>query len=541
MTAKPSWLNAELLFWLGACIIIFSGLGLRDPWPADEPRFALIARDMVDSGQWLFPLRGGELYPDKPPLFMWAIALCYLAVGNLKIAFLLPSALSALLTLAAMRWLLNHAGGHANAGALSLLAMTQFVVQAKTAQIDAMLAGLTTCSLCLLLYHLTIAPRWSFAYIAGIFAGLGVITKGVGFLPLLVLLPYFIFKKRNKAWVQHDFLDWRWLGVLFAFLGAIMLWLLPMVWAVEKANSAELLAYRDNILFHQTANRYLDAWHHLKPWHYYLSHVIIWAWFPLIVALPFLAAAIKQHWRQLHGGVALLLFWSLLVLIFFSFSAGKRGVYLLPITPALAMVFGLVYQYLPGQKFDLWAWRLLLALSLIVALVCSVVRFRVVEMPSFDGEKIDISLFLDALLVVCGIMLFLFLTMRDRLSGAIAVVIWVGGLWCALGFFAFPALNPLRTSAALMTEVESMLPPGHEFAMIDWKEQYSLFSSRPIIHFGYAQPLQNQLQAAREWERSSPRTRWLMVPEDHLNECESHNAKYLGTRHRTSWRLVDRC
>ena len=42
-------------------LVISAGLGLRDPWPADEPRFALIARDMVETGQWLFPRVGGVL------------------------------------------------------------------------------------------------------------------------------------------------------------------------------------------------------------------------------------------------------------------------------------------------------------------------------------------------------------------------------------------------------------------------------------------------------------------------------------------------
>jgi len=90
------------LLWLllaFAAVVIFSGMGLRSPWPADEPRFAEIAREMVESGQWLLPMRGGELYPDKPPVFMWAIAFFYWLTGNLKIAFLLPNALCSLLTL----------------------------------------------------------------------------------------------------------------------------------------------------------------------------------------------------------------------------------------------------------------------------------------------------------------------------------------------------------------------------------------------------------------------------------------------------------
>ena len=51
----------QRLWWLllaFAVLLIGAGIGLRDPWPADEPRFALIAREMVATGQWLF-LRSG--------------------------------------------------------------------------------------------------------------------------------------------------------------------------------------------------------------------------------------------------------------------------------------------------------------------------------------------------------------------------------------------------------------------------------------------------------------------------------------------------
>ena len=76
-----------------------AGLGLRDPWPADEPRFVLVAKQMVESGDWLFPHRGTELYSDKPPLFMWLQAAAYALFGNWRVAFLLPSLLAALGTL----------------------------------------------------------------------------------------------------------------------------------------------------------------------------------------------------------------------------------------------------------------------------------------------------------------------------------------------------------------------------------------------------------------------------------------------------------
>src|ERR1044072_7228281 len=79
--------------WLAALalLLIATGIGLRDPWPADEPRFALVARDMVATGQWLLPRVGGPPDADKPPLFFWLIATCLELTRSLRVAFLLPS------------------------------------------------------------------------------------------------------------------------------------------------------------------------------------------------------------------------------------------------------------------------------------------------------------------------------------------------------------------------------------------------------------------------------------------------------------------
>ena len=89
------------LCWIALFIalLIGAGLGLRDPWPADEPRFASLARDMVASGDWLIPRVGGDLYQDKPPVFFWLLALAYATIGSVRWSFLLPSVLASTGTL----------------------------------------------------------------------------------------------------------------------------------------------------------------------------------------------------------------------------------------------------------------------------------------------------------------------------------------------------------------------------------------------------------------------------------------------------------
>jgi hypothetical protein len=71
-----------------------------------------------------------------------------------------------------------------------VLSALMFSFQFKRAQIDPLITFLITLANWALLRHLLRGPDWR-AYWLGCFAaGLGVITKGVGVIALLMLLPY---------------------------------------------------------------------------------------------------------------------------------------------------------------------------------------------------------------------------------------------------------------------------------------------------------------------------------------------------------------
>jgi len=74
--------------------------------------------------------------------------------------------------------------------AIAVLSAFQFVYQFKRAQIDPTLVMFTTLAFYGLCRHVLLGPAWRWFWIACFSAGLGVIAKGVGFLPLLALLPF---------------------------------------------------------------------------------------------------------------------------------------------------------------------------------------------------------------------------------------------------------------------------------------------------------------------------------------------------------------
>jgi 4-amino-4-deoxy-L-arabinose transferase-like glycosyltransferase len=195
MIAPPSQPRRQAPPWPWLLIVVAAlaaGIGLRDPSPPDEPRFVLAAQHMVESGDWLVPRRGSEAYSEKPPVFMWLQAASYLVVRDWRVAFLLPSLLAALGTLwltwdlAARLWGTRFAPYAAGA----LWICVQFGLQAHRGQIDMVLVFLTTLSVWALARHLLLGPAWRWAWLGGFAAGVGTVTKGVGFLPLLLLIPW---------------------------------------------------------------------------------------------------------------------------------------------------------------------------------------------------------------------------------------------------------------------------------------------------------------------------------------------------------------
>ncbi|MGH8074716.1 MAG: ArnT family glycosyltransferase [Lysobacter sp.] len=531
------------LFWTVALLLLGAGLGLRDPWPADEPRYALIARQMVESGQWLFPMRGDELYPDKPPLFMWLQAIFLQLTGELRIAFLLPSLLAAFGTLALVRDLgrrlwTPQAGAYA---AWALLFAIQFTWQAKRAQIDPTVTFFITLSVYALLRHLLCGPdsrMWLLGWFA---AGLGVISKGVGVVALLVLLP--------AAWAS-----WRgWPGLsrmgatrfalgLLALLAPVLAWLLPMLWAVHASGDPALHAYADNILLKQTAQRYANAWHHHQPW-WYFGAVIASQWLPAVLALPWVIPRWRDALRQHDARVLLPLAWIALVVLFFSLSRGKREVYILPALPMLCLLLG---PWLAATIARPWPRRLAFAFALLLSMGLALAGgWVLVGEPSFEHKLEDARGLVggaNALgVMLLGIGVFgLGALAWWRLRGAVIGLLFaLTGLWVGFGLAGYPLLNDASSARGLMQRTGAWIGADAELGLVAWREQELLMADRPARTFGFRRPVAEQRRDALAWQGVAPATRWLQFEESALDDCVDRSAAIdLGVANRRRWWLL---
>ena len=542
---KSSFSREPLLFWIVALLVLGAGLGLRDPWPADEPRFALVARQMVESGQWLFPMRGDELYPDKPPLFMWLQAACYALLGNLRVAFLLPSLLSALATL----WLVRDLGKrlwHEQVGAYAawaLLFALQFTFQARRAQIDPLVTFCITLSVYALLRHLLRGSDLRLWMLGWFAAGLGVISKGVGAVALLVLLPAGLASLRGWGGITPQ--RWgrasTWLGPL-ALLLPLALWLGPMLWTVQHSGDPTLQAYADNILLKQTAKRYSNAWHHHQPWWYFLV-VMATQWLPAMLAVPWIVPRWREAIRQRDPRVLLPLAWMALVLLFFSLSAGKREVYIMPALPMLCLAMG---PWLPEVMARAWPRRLAFVMAAMLAGALAIGGAMVVfGSPGFEdklarvrdvgGSADDLGALLMAI-GGCGLAALAWWRVRGAVP---ALLTTLGALWVGVGLLGQPMVNDASSARGLMTRAGHRIGPQAELALVGWKEQNLLMADRPAPTFGFLRAPSEQLRDALAWQRQGSAVRWLLVERQALDSCIDRNrAVPMGIANRREWWLV---
>jgi 4-amino-4-deoxy-L-arabinose transferase-like glycosyltransferase len=321
-----------------------------------------------------------------------------------------------------------------------------------------------------------------------------------------------------------------------AMLAAISIWFVPM-WLATSVGG-ELLAYRNELLFHQTVTRYADPWHHREPVWYYLTNVIPLLWLPLIALVPWLWPRWRRALRSRDTLTAVLLAWVLIVIAFFSASSGKRGLYVLPAVPALAMAAA---PWLPELLRARGPRRLAFTLAAVVAGMSAAVAAYV----AFGGQDVEQRLAgniadplapLVLLALCCGAMLAVF-RVRD------AWLAWLGVLASVLlvtGFVIYPRMDAARSGRAFARNVEQLAGGIAELGFVDLREQFALQLRRPIVYFGSGRMLDREREAAdaATWLAENP-NRAVVVDDQARELCfASLRPEPLGYWHREHWFLV---
>jgi len=485
------WVQIAIL--IGFCVVLyFLNLGRWDLWNPDEPRYAQVAREMVDRGDWLLMHYNGKVYADKPPLFFWLIAFSsFVWQGFSSFSVRFPAAffgtLTVLLTFFLGRTLYSSRIGFLSG--LILATSFEFSYLSTRANIDTTLTFFSTASLlCFFLWYrrrqdkgknikkaevevkVEQKAKTRNLLIYGFYVGmaLATLTKGpVGFiLPLFVSLTYLVVQKDWEGIKRMRLLS----GVVL-FLAIVLLWYLP---AVSKGGEDYLQA----TLFRHTIDRYTQGWSKGRPIYYYLYNFPInflpWVFFiPAAVVYGFSREKVEKR-----GEFLFLFLWFVLVFAFFSLSKGKRALYLLPLYPAISLMVGKLWDDFISTPMDHFrnAWisiPLYGLMGMTLAAGAALPWVLSIKFPSYLPYGLPITF-----LLVGGSMV-MFVLYRFKNYGAILFLLvgMVAGGHFYTSRVIFPLVNQYKSARFIAQEITTRIQPGEKLAV------YGRISTGPFNYY----------------------------------------------------------
>ena len=222
-----AFLDRERILLLVLGLVLFlPGLGRHDLWNPDEPRCAEVAREMLETSDFLVPQLNGEPYTQEPPLHFWAIGSISMLLGGLdETAVRLPSALAAIATSVLVYAIALRLFSSRVAWLAALVFMSSYKVlwQGRTGQVGMVLTLWTTLALYAWVRGiLEDRPGFYLVFFAAL--GLATLTRGwEGSIPPVLTMVVFMSISGRLRDLRRLFLG---PGILIWF--AITLgWLLP--------------------------------------------------------------------------------------------------------------------------------------------------------------------------------------------------------------------------------------------------------------------------------------------------------------------------
>jgi 4-amino-4-deoxy-L-arabinose transferase-like glycosyltransferase len=441
MNAVSSFFDSRYFWYLFAVLTVFVyffGLSIPLLGP-DEPRYAQVAREMFERGDWVTPTLGGSHWFEKPALLYWLQKISFGMFGISEFSARVGSALFGLGTIACVLLIGrsvaagNGVTGHDNrrsgeiarsgsaqaANYLGLVAASTLgiIVFSRGASFDIILTFPIAASMTgfFLFDRSRPGERSRVIGLAAFyfFMGVAVLAKGlVGFVfPFAIVALYHTFRWQMPSRDLTKSIFW---GLPFAVLTAAS-WYLPMY----VGHGWEFI---DEFFIQHHFQRYTsNKYRHPQPFYFFfwVLPLMTIPWIPFFFAAiwsnirearlrlgtppqsetgddgkgsrpPFDAPASPETAVSTSPFTPLLLFsyaWMLVPLVFFSFSGSKLPGYVLPSVPPAMIIAGVAaYRFSlrsPGR--DLLV-KLLGAVTLVVIVLvihCALPRFA--ESDSVKG------------------------------------------------------------------------------------------------------------------------------------------------------------
>jgi 4-amino-4-deoxy-L-arabinose transferase-like glycosyltransferase len=445
------------LILIGGSIFLFN-LGGRDLWEPDETRYAVIAREMKETGNWILPHLNREIYAEKPPLFFWLVNLSTFLLGeNSELTNRLPSALAGWITLF-VTFLFGEKLFNARVGFLSALVLATCFLFPQLSR-WMMLDSLVTLFFLLSLYYFYLGVEREeggrkYYLFAGLFIGLGVLTKGpLAYLSLPIFFIFTFFQKKLKRFWHRNLL-W---SVLLSVIIALLWWIPACVIGGKD--------YIHWLLFKQAVGTYMEGGRHFhpEPFYFYFIRFPI-EFFPWIVFLPtaFIFGLRREFVKRKE--FLLLSIWFSFIFLFFTFSIGKKDNYLFPLYPAAALMIGNLWDLglePEGRRRGFLPGLFLLGVFFLAGIVLLLMGIPQKYYPAFrDFHPLGFSILV--YLCVGTFLSLLFFIKKKKWASFLCLLVAFAFFHLHISYSLPPKINPQRSAKAFSERILKRMESGDE-------------------------------------------------------------------------------
>lgn len=464
-------------------------LGLTDFNTKGEPREAIVALSMINSGDYILPVSFGTDIPYKPPFLAWLIALVSAVTGGVsEFSSRLPSAIATILmAMGCYRFFARRRGDKPYFGAcVALVTVTAFeVFRAATAcRVDMVLTA------CMVGAMLALYSAWerrgpSISWGAIALMTCAVLTKGpVGMiLPCLVAAIFMLIKGEKPLKVT---------GILVA-TGLLSL-VIPALWyiAAYRQGGEDFL----NLVMEENFGRFTGSMSyrsHENPIYYnFLTLFAGMAPYTLLCIFALIGAGWKRRvtpvgqWLAkarkadpvtLYSAVA-----AVTVFVFYCIPKSKRSVYLLPMYPFVAYFITLMIVYLVRNRprpMRGYAW-LIAILAVVLPMVLLTISMTdphwlattlhlkastAVYLEGLHGDNGVLEIILPLITLLCGTTtISVMVTPRTPFTATASTLLTTVAIYWTLSGSVFPAVLNVKSDKEFAHRIAEEVPEGEIYA-----------------------------------------------------------------------------
>jgi 4-amino-4-deoxy-L-arabinose transferase-like glycosyltransferase len=372
-STTPLWFSI-----VAAALVIavyFFGLSVPLMGP-DESRYAEVAREMYERGDWLTPTLAGHPWFEKPPLLYWLEIAGYQVFGVNEFAARFGPALCGIGIVVAM-WALARTEGELSRGRLTLMTASTLglIAFSHTAGFDVVLTLTMTCALVCFwkVERSSTAGKLPLIFFY-LFTGFAILAKGlVGLFPFASIALYYVASRLMPR--RRVLLSLLW-GLPLMLLVAAPWHVVMYVWHGSEFIRVYFIQHHFERF---TTNRYL----HPQPFYFFWWVLPLMAlpWAPFVIVR--LMSVLNKRKGDRPAASPLFRFalcWVLVPLIFFSFSGSKLPGYILPALPPMLIIAWASLRDRPSKK-----WTTGVASVAVLSLVISLAA-TIAYLPAYAGR-----------------------------------------------------------------------------------------------------------------------------------------------------------